>query len=555
MGDVEKRIVIVGASAAGLRCACRLARIQPGWKITVVEAENVFSYGACGMPYVLSGDIEELAVLRRTAYGRVRDEDFFSGAKSVDVRSATRAVDVDVERRTLIVEGPDGREELDWDELVLATGASPRQLPKVEEHSRVRVFHSLDDVKPLKQGLMRGEIGEVAIVGAGLVGCELAEAFASLWGADVTLIEAGPTPLPDLLEPELGAAIQRHLEENDVRVLVNSKVEAIEADDYGVRISVTGEQVAADMVVVAIGVRPKVGLAKAAGIDLGTTGAIVVDETMATSKPHIWAAGDCVETPSAVTGNGVHLPLGSLANRQGRVLANVLAGRGDRFPAVTGAMAVKVFDWNVASVGCSAWAAREAGYDVKTAFVTGEDCAHYWPEAKLILLAMVYDPSTRKVLGVQGAGEGEVAKRIDAASLLIGAQARLDAFTRVENAYAPPYAPAVDSLMVLACAAENQEDGVIGIGPMADLDDAVVLDVRIDEEREERPIAALQVVEIEFEEVSVRIDELPEQPITVVCAHGTRSAEIVRRLCAAGREARYLAGGMSWRVRALPKNE
>lgn len=551
MGDEQKRVVVVGASAAGLRCACRLSRLCPEWKIQVVEAKEVFSYGACGMPYVLSGDIEELPALRRTAYGRLRDEEFFKRAKSVEVRTGTRAVDVDAKARTLTVENPSGKETIEWDELVVATGASARRLPGVVEHERIRVFHTYDDVKPLKQGLMRGEIGEVAVVGAGLVGCELAEAFASLWGADVTLIEAGTTPLPELLEPELGAAVARHLEDNDVRVLTNAPVNRILPSDDGVQVETAAETVSADVVVLAVGVEPNVKLAAVAGAKLGPTGAIAVDETMATSQPHVWAAGDCVETTSVVTGQGIYMPLGSLANRQGRVLANVLAGEHDRFTAVTGAMAVKVFEWNVAAVGCTASSAREAGYDVKTAFITAEDAAHYWPEAKLILLAMVYDASTRKVLGVQAAGEGEVAKRIDTASLLIGAQARLDAFTRVEHAYAPPYAPAIDPLMVLACAAENQEDGVESVGPLANLGSCYVLDVRVDEEREERPVSAGRVVAIELEQIEDRLSELSEETITVVCAHGTRSAEVVRRLRAAGKSARYLAGGMSWRVRAV----
>jgi rhodanese-related sulfurtransferase len=168
---------------------------------------------------------------------------------------------------------------------------------------------------------------------------------------------------------------------------------------------------------------------------------------------------------------------------------------------------------------------------------------------------MVYESESQKVLGIQGAGEGEVAKRIDVASQLIARGATVSDFTRIEHAYAPPYAPAIDPLAALAFAAENQEDGIDAISPIANLASSTVLDVRTDEERAERPVAAANVLEIEFEQIADRISELPDEPLTVVCAHGTRSAEVVRRLINSGREACYLGGGMSWRVRTLAKVE
>ena len=295
MSDEMKKVVIIGASAAGLRCACRLRRLQPDWSITVVEANEVFSYGACGLPYVLSGDIEELGVLRRTPYGADRDADYFAEIKDVDVRAPWRATSIDVENKTVRGEGPDGPFDLEWDELVIAAGASPRKLPGQPEHPRVHTFHVWDDVKPLKIGLMRGEIDHVAVIGAGLVGCELAEAFHSLWGADVTLIEAASHPLPEILDPELGAVVTRHLEANDVRVECGSPVEEITAGDAGVTIRAGAATVEADAVVVAIGVTPRTELAVAAGADLGPSRAIRVDERLATSVPNVWAAGDCVE--------------------------------------------------------------------------------------------------------------------------------------------------------------------------------------------------------------------------------------------------------------------
>jgi NADPH-dependent 2,4-dienoyl-CoA reductase/sulfur reductase-like enzyme/rhodanese-related sulfurtransferase len=550
MREESKKVVIVGASAAGLRCACRLRRLQPEWSITVVEANEVFSYGACGLPYVLSGDIEELGVLHRTPYGADRDREYFEAVKGVEVLAPWRATAVDVEARTLSLEGPGGQRELAWDELVIATGASPRRLPNQPDHPRVHAFHVWDDVKPLKIGLMRGEIDRVAVVGAGLVGCELAEAFHSLWGADVTLIEAAPHPLPEILDPELGAVVASHLEKNGVRVLCGTAVKDISATDDGVSIRAGGGTVDADAVVVAVGVVPRVELAKAAGAALGPSRAIRVDERLATSAPHVWAAGDCVENRHAATGGPAYLPLGSLANRQGRVLANVLAGRDDAFGPVAAATAVKVFDLNVAAVGCTASRLGSDGLGVRSVWISAEDRAHYWPEAKLVLLTMVYDPLTKRVLGVQGAGEeGEVAKRIDVATQLILRGATVDDVAAVEHAYAPPYAPALDPLAVLAMAAQNQMDGVEAISPLTDLRTLDVLDVRVPEERAERPLTARNLVEIEAAELHSRGDEIGGQNIVVACAHGTRSAEVVRWLASRGIGARYVGGGTSWRAR------
>jgi NADPH-dependent 2,4-dienoyl-CoA reductase/sulfur reductase-like enzyme/rhodanese-related sulfurtransferase len=411
----------------------------------------------------------------------------------------------------------------------------------------VVTFHGWDDLKPLRAGLAGGEIDRVALVGAGLVGCELAEAFRSLWGADVIVLEAGGAPLPQLLDPDVGACVARHLRENDVRLMLDSVVERLDADDERVRLVAGGETVEAQVAVIAVGVEPVVELARRAGVALGPTGAIGVDERLATSVSHVWAAGDCTEVRHAVTGEPAYLPLGSLANRQGRTLANILAGGPDRFPAVVGAAAVKVFDRNVAATGCTEAIARQRGLRPRSVWISAPDRAHYWPEAIEIHLKLVYETPSLRVLGVQAVGEGEVAKRVDVATQLIARGATLQDFAELEHAYAPPYAPAMEPLAVAAQVALNQEDGVGAAPPDETHEGAVALDVRLPDEVEKRPTAVGRGRNIPLGDLAGRLDEVDGATELVVCERGTRSAEAVRLLRRRGIRARYLGGGLHWR--------
>jgi NADPH-dependent 2,4-dienoyl-CoA reductase/sulfur reductase-like enzyme/rhodanese-related sulfurtransferase len=547
----DRAVVVVGASAAGLRCACRLARLRPGWQVGVVEASTVFSYAACGLPYVLSGDIADPDALRQTSYRAVRDVRYFAEEKGVTVLAGWRATEIRLAEGLLKVEGPEGERQLRWDELVLATGARPLRLPGQPEHPRVRAFHRWDDLDPLLQGLRRREIGRVAIVGAGLVGCELAEAFGGLWGAEVSLVEAAPTPLPELLDPEVGACVARHLESNGTEVRLGSPVRQMEADDRGVTLHLDAGRITADVAIVAVGVEPEVELARGVGARIGPTGAIAVDERLATSLPHVWAAGDCVEVRDAVTGAPVFRPLGSVANRQGRTLANILAGRRDTFPRVAGAAAAKVFDLNVAATGCTERRVLELGFIARSVWITADDRAHYWPETESIHLKLVYERGSQRVLGVQAVGKGEVVKRIDVATQLVARGATLEEMAQLEHAYAPPYAPAVEPLAVAACAALNQEDGVEAECPTVELED--VVDVRLPEERERRPADAAHIEELSVVELRDGQQARSAPPGLVVCERGARSAEAARLLLDRG-GARYLGGGLQWRDAALSRD-
>jgi NADPH-dependent 2,4-dienoyl-CoA reductase/sulfur reductase-like enzyme/rhodanese-related sulfurtransferase len=551
VGDKSRAVLVVGASAAGLRCACRLARLKPRWQVTVVDQSPVFSYAACGLPYVLSGDIGDLESLRRTAAGVLRDQRYFAEEKGVDVLAGWRATSVRLAEGLLRIEGADGERHLKWDELVLALGGHPRLLPGQPVHPRVRTFHRWDDVALLKEGLAQGRTRSVGVVGAGPLGCELAEAFRELWGVEVCLVEAASAPLPGVLDPEVGACVARHLEGHGVRLLTDRVVEELRCDDAGVTIRAGADEVRVDVCVVAIGVEPDVELARQAGVLLGETGAIAVDDQLRTSVPHVWAAGDCVEVRDAASGQGVYRPLGSLANRQGRTLANILGGRSDRFPPVAGAFAVKVFEFNVAAVGTTEERARSRGVAVRASWVTVDDRAHYWPESASIHIKLVYDPVSQRVLGVQAVGKGDVVRRVDVATQLMAHGATLADFAQIEHAYSPTYAPAVDPLAVAAIAAQNQEDGVEAEPPLVPL--VEVTDLRLPEERQERPTRAAVVHEVALSGLRSSPDARILAEGTVICERGGRAAEAVRLLRDSGQQARYLGGGLLWREAAERK--
>ncbi len=548
----DKNVVIVGASAAGLKCAARLARLEPSWHLTVVEERESYSFAACGLPYALSGDVPDADELRKSADGALRDAGYFAAVKGVTVRDRERAVAVDAANQVLTLASG---ESIAFDELVLATGARPRRLSGQPSHPRVHAFHTLGDLDPLVGELKRGRIRKVVVVGAGLCGCELAEAFGANWGAKVTLLEAAARPLPMMLDVEVAALVSEALAQGQVELRTSTRVHALDAADDAVTVHAGEAKLTADAVVVALGVSPAVELARSAGVALGPTGAIAVSDRLATSVPHIWACGDCIEIRSAVSGRPCYLPLGSLANRQGRLLADILAGGSERLSPVAGAVGLKVFDTNVAAVGLTRGEASAQGLEVRSAWWCGYDRAHYYPEAKEIALHLVYECDTERVVGVQAAGPGEVHKRIDVAAQLLLHGARLADLANVEHTYAPPYAPAIEPLAALARVAQNQQRGLGVVAPLADLAGARLLDVRHPQESAARPAAVAEVVLMPQETLRANAAALDGGEWLVVCERGTRSAEVARWLAGCGIHARYLGGGLRWRALAGAQND
>jgi NADPH-dependent 2,4-dienoyl-CoA reductase/sulfur reductase-like enzyme/rhodanese-related sulfurtransferase len=501
------------------------------------------------MPYFVSGDIHSADKLRETPYGLIRDPVYFRSAKDVEVITETRVERIDRSARKVFCRSTKTGEasEYSYDKLVLATGARPIMLHGIpKDGKRFTTFKTLQDAINLRESLQRGEIGKVAIVGGGFIGCELAEAFGALWGAKVVLIDMASNILPNMLDPEMALAVEAYLKNEGVEVHTNCPLEGMVESEESVTIKTPYGDFEVDCAVIAVGVRPNSELAADCGLAVGKGGGIVVDDRMATNDRNIFAAGDCVEVKLLVTDNPVQLPLGSLANRQGRVVGSNLGGGNERFGPVVGSVAVKIFDMNVAATGLTEGSARDAGFNVACAWGTFADKPEYYPEWQNIHLKLVFERGSGRLLGLQGYGKGEVVKRVDGFAALLKNQGQLEDLLDMEFAYAPPYAPAVDPLYSLGCAARNAMlEDVEQVSPETELGDRLVIDVRQSYEVESMPLSEANVRNIPLEELRKNWEEIPaDRPLVAICAKGYRSAESVRILKEKGfHDVAYVGGG------------
>jgi NADPH-dependent 2,4-dienoyl-CoA reductase/sulfur reductase-like enzyme/rhodanese-related sulfurtransferase len=547
------KVVIVGGVAAGPKVAAKIVRLMADAEVTIIEKGKFLSYAGCGLPYYVSGVVKEQAELMSTPVGVVRDSVFFQKVKNVRVMSQTEAVKVDRAGKRVQVRNADKETEswLDYDKLVLATGGVPvvPPLPNIKLDN-IFTLHGVHDAEGIKTLLSQDKARDVVIVGGGLIGVEATEALVEK-GCRVTVVEMLPQIL-SMLDWEIAKLVEQHMESHGVKVLTGTKVESFEGSGK-VEWAVTDQgRLSADMVVLSIGVRPNVMLAKNAGLEIGTTGAIKVDQRMRTSDPDIYAAGDCVECKDLLTGKPCYVPLGSTANKQGRVAANNICGEADTFPGVLGSTVCKVFDYCVARTGLSEAAAGTQGYEVVTAMAPAPDKAHFMPAAQLLLLKLVVDKNSRRLLGAQATGPGVGDKRIDVAAMAITGGMTVDQLANADLCYAPPYAPAMDNIITAANVARNKLDGhMVGVSPMEvhrmmqEEAGFVFLDVRSPSEYEQVRLPGATLIPLGA--LRGRLDELPKhKEIVAFCKISLRGYEAALILKAAGFEkVRVMDGGIA----------
>ncbi len=559
---MEKEVIIIGAVALGPKVACRIKRLCPETKVTLIDKDDYISYGGCGIPYYLSGEVSELSGLYSTSAHVPRDKAYFENVKDVEVRIKTEVVSIDRKKKTVRVRNllNEQEETLKFDKLVLATGAKPVILPiPGSDLPGVTVVSNLHHAKEIKDMISKGEVENAVVVGGGAIGIEIAEALSDLWGIETTLVEMMDQLLPTAVGKDIALPIKNHVEEHDVKVLLSERVIKIIGDqESGVEaVETSNSKIPCSLVVFAAGVRPDTKLARDAGLAIGNSGGILVDDCLRTSDPDIYAGGDCIETRHLVSGQNTHLPLGSLANRQGRVIGTNLSGKTcSQFKGGVGTFCIKIFDLSIAKTGLTVKQAEAAGFDAVYSVVTQPDRAHFYPTQELMFMKLIADRKTRRVLGAEAFGpNGDAVKaRIDAIAPLLQYKADLSEISNLEIAYAPPFASAMDIVNNAANSLDNIIDGshepIDVIDFLSDFKNtkAKVLDVR-------SHVQAGPFVEkygdkwlnVDQGELVNRLDEIPkDEPLYLICGSGPRSyeAQLILRARGINKNTKNVQGGI-----------
>jgi NADPH-dependent 2,4-dienoyl-CoA reductase/sulfur reductase-like enzyme/rhodanese-related sulfurtransferase len=525
-----RRIVIIGGVAAGATAAARVRRLSERAEITLIERGPYVSYANCGLPYYISGDIQKRSrLLLQTPEG-------FDSRYRVHVRVNTEAIEIDRDGRRVRCRGPEGEDWTGYDALILAQGGRP-VMPEVPGSSAPHVFTlwTVPDMDRVHAFLDDHPAASAVIAGGGFIGLEMAEALTRRKVA-VTVVELMPRVMP-AMDPEFGVMIGTALESGGVRVLTGRGLASVDAQAHTATLT-DGTAIKADLVLMSVGVRPELTLARSAGLEVGTSGGLLVDEHLRTSDKSIYAAGDMVEVVQRVSGRKVRVPLAGPANRQGRIAASNAMGVPMKYAGALGSSVVKVFDAAAACTGLSESAARAAGFNVGAAVVIKDHHAAYFPGARELVLKLVYDRSTAKLLGAQAFGQEGVEKRIDVLAAAAQAGMTLHDLAELDLCYAPPFSSANDPVNMAAFVGEND---ISGYAPLVSAAEArallygpeasrpVLLDVRnIGEYGTSHVRGALN---IPLDELRFRLDEVPrDRPIIVHCKTGFRSHLALRIL-------------------------
>jgi len=444
---------------------------------------------------------------------------------------------------------------MEYGQLVLATGSEPIH-PSIEGIDLERVFHLHvpSEAEKMRALIEADEVDHAVIIGAGSIGLEAAESLFA-HAVDVTIIEKEAQVLSYLLDPDLAAFVADELKTHEMEIVTSEEALRIEGTDDGhiSKVVTSGREIETDLVLIAVGVKPNVKLASKAGLEIGATGAISVNEHFQTSDPAIFAGGDCVENRHRVTGKKIYIPLGSTANKHGRVIGNNLTGEKESFPGVVGTAILKSMNLTIARTGLTLEQAKEAGFDPVSTLTPVFDKAHFYPGGKSLTLKLIADRKSGKLLGAQGVGAGEIARRIDMAAAALTWGGTLKELSDLDLAYAPPYATAVDAIAHAANHTRNRIDGIAqSIGPeelddkLAAGEDFVFLDVRQPAELQKRKIDLPQIQHIPLTELREHpLDFPPETEIVLFCQSGLRSYEAYCILQSRGFEnAIYLDGGL-----------
>ena len=453
---MAEKVIIIGGTAAGLSAASKAKRVDPSLEITVFERSGYISYGACGLPYFVGGIIDQPDDLVSL------NVDQMTNQRSVPTFIHHEVTSIDRTAQTVTVRDLDSGKswQQPYDKLVIATGARAivPDIPGADAEG-VYTLRTVEDGIRLKSTVQGGEHKAIAIVGGGFIGLEMAEELTNS-GLEVHLFEVMPRLLL-FLEERFSAAVLDVLQKHGVYVHLNAEVAALETADghvCGVQTK-DGAQIPVNNVLLSIGVRPASELAKDAGLELGLKGGIVVDDEMRTSDPHIWACGDCVQMKNRITGGAAYVPLGTTANKQGRIAGGNLAGEHETFKGVLGSMVTKAFELYISATGLSLAQAQAAGYNAAASVITKGDRASYYPGSQSNTICLILDKATGRLLGAQAIGSESVAGRINVFATAITCGMTVAEINELDLVYAPPVAPVYDPILIAASQAMKKVEG------------------------------------------------------------------------------------------------
>jgi len=542
----KRKTVIIGGVAGGASCAARLRRLDADRDIIILERGEYISYANCGLPYHV-GDV----IKNRSALLLMTPEILWNRFR-IEVRTKNEVISINREKKTVTVRKIGNEEtgnstceetyEESYDDLVIATGSSPIR-PAIEgiDNKKIKTLWTVPDTDGIKSMIQNEGVKTAAVIGAGFIGLEMVENLKNT-GIEVSLIEA----LDQVMAPmdhEMAALLHGEICKNGVKLYLNNAVEKFEDKDEKVIVHLkSGETIAVDMVILSIGVRPNSDLAKGAGLDLNERGGIITDDHMRTKDPSIYAVGDVIEVEDFIFKDRTMIPLAGPANKQGRILADVLSGRDSVYRATQGSSVAKVFSLTAASTGVNEKTLKKRGMqkgrDYESLIIIQNSHAAYYPGATPMTIKLLFACDTEKIFGAQIIGTDGVDKRIDTIGVALRLGAKVTDLKDLEFAYAPPYSAAKDPVNMAGFVAENILTGLVKISSydvtLTDKD-ALLLDVR--EVGEVRAYSIPNAINIPLGSLRDRINELDRQKrIIIFCGIGVRAYTASRILSQAGFE-------------------
>lgn len=523
--------VIIGGVAAGASCAARLRRLKEDEKIIMFERGEYISYANCGLPYHVGGVIanrEDLLVTKKA---------MMVNRYGVDVRTNSEVTAINREEKTVHVVEKDGNEyDENYDTLVIATGSSPLRpgIPGIDS-ARVKTLWTVTDTDDIKAFIKENDVKSATVVGGGFIGLEMAENLHHL-GLKVSIVEAANQVMAPI-DYEMALLLNENIRDNGVELFLGDGVASFEESEANIVVKLSsGKEVVSDMVLLSIGVRPNSKIAMDARIECNARGGIIVDDHMRTSDPNIYAAGDVVEVTDYIFKDKTMVPLAGPANKQGRIVADNIAGIDRTYKGTQGSSIAKVFDLSVAATGVNEKTLNRRGLikdlDYRSIIITQNSHAGYYPSAKPMILKLIFSMDGSKIYGGQIIGKEGTDKRIDTLGTAIRLGASIDDLTNMELAYAPPFSSGKDPINMAGYVAENVIAGLEELAAWNEIDtdkDAVILDVR--ELPELQMFSFENAVNIPLGQLRNRLVELDkDKKYIIMCAVGVRSYNAYRIL-------------------------